>query len=211
MLGSGCISHRRGTDGFGTWGYLRWDWPMPRVSAREGRWSPGTGGDIPLGLMLEEKGPESGRCSCVQTSAEQLFISGFKALTGPPGPTLRGGKDVVLCKSDAPGGLGKGTGESAWGIVPSVQSCPGQPGVPSWTAWHWWEKALAEISPNARWVQGLPPRLGLGAGTPATLRLSCLYISPFSLDPALIGVWTRNPPNLFSPFPPARSAGPLGE
>lgn len=46
------------------------------------------------------------------------------------------------------------------------------------------------------------PCLGLGAGTPATLHLSCLYIRPFSLDPALTGVWTqKNPPNPRLTFP----------
>lgn len=103
-------------------------------------------------------------------------------------------------KSDAPGTLGKGTGEC--GIVPSVQSCPGQPGVPSRTAWRWWAKDLGEISPGARWVQGPPPCVGLGAGTPTTLRLSCLYARPFSLDPALGGVWTqkkKTPPLLTFP------------
>lgn len=100
-------------------------------------------------------------------------------------------------ESNAPGGLGKGTGESACGIVPSGQSWPGQPGVPSWTAWRWWEKELTKISPGARWVQGPPPCLGLGAGTPATLRLS----SPFSLDPALRGGWTQKNPNTFLTFP----------
>lgn len=104
-------------------------------------------------------------------------------------------------ESDAPGGLGKGTGESPCGIVPSGQSWPGQPGAPSWTAWRWWEKELTKISPGARRVQGPPPCLGLGAGTPATLRLSCPYISPFSLDPALRGGWTQKNPNTFLTFP----------
>ena len=73
MLGSGCISHRRETDGFGTWGHLHWDCPVPRVPAREGRWSPGTGGDIPPGLMLEREGPGSGHRPCVLSST--LFLA----------------------------------------------------------------------------------------------------------------------------------------
>lgn len=50
-------------------------------------------------------------------------------------------------------------GESTHGTDPSVQSSPGQPGVSSWTALHWWEQVLAKISPEALWVHGHPPFL----------------------------------------------------
>lgn len=36
VLGSGCISHRRGTDGFGVWGYLRWDCPRATSPCKGG-------------------------------------------------------------------------------------------------------------------------------------------------------------------------------
>lgn len=51
---------------------------------------------------------------------------------------------------------------------------------------HWlcWEQVPAKISPEAGWVCGHPP---------ATLCLSCLDISPFSLDPAPTGAWVQKP------------------
>lgn len=36
---------------------------------------------------------------------------------------------------------------------------PGQPGVSSWTAWHWWEQVLAKIGPEGLWVHEHPPFL----------------------------------------------------